>query len=189
MLLTAQSCVESTTTVTKPSLNLQMVQINTNLNFNFQNGMALARNSPVDLNNLNWTWLKSGSRHDALKEGQDFGVRFSLDYPIGSPALDNVILEITASSKKIPQLGIISSGYQFLEQNKTNIRDEEVNVYKYSFGQLKDGTQQWIILGGQVGTIGFSTDTTTPIIVKLLKENGEQIVRGDVTINIVANVN
>ena len=186
VLVTGQTCDRDTTTIAKPSLSVQMVQVNNYINFNFDAGKALDRGSQVDVNNINWSWLVRDKGVRSLKENTHFGARFLLEYPQGQAIRENVVLVLIVSSKKIPELGIITEGYNFIEKVKATIREEEVDIYKYDYGALRPGNRD-IIIGGKTGTIGIDTEDKTPIIIRLIDDSDINNHFLQDTVNIIIN--
>lgn len=176
ILVIGQGCVNNGEEQPQATLSVKLVQMVGPTTWVVANGII-----PIDLNNINWSWMKEREVTGSIRENSDFVTRFEMDYPIGLPTKDNVTLVIATSSNKIPQLGIITSGYKFIDKGKGTIRDEEVDVYNYEYGQLKEGAHQSIIIGGTTGSLGTSLEDRK-IIYVYIKEGVEPVMTGSVEV-------
>ncbi len=172
-------CESTATQEVKATLNVKLVQAITPTTFIVVDGVF-----PLDLGNVNNSWIKEKESISKIKEGDAFIARFDLNYPAGLPVYDNVDLMIETASDKISNIGIISKGYSFKDNEKSELYGKETNVYKYDFGKLRGELRQSIIFGGKTGTIGTALELKEPIYVYLKDSNGNDILKSRVDIGV-----
>lgn len=164
---------------TKAELNVKLVHILSPTDYVVVEGMV-----PIDLTNMTNSWIKTDTGINRIKENSSFVSRFELKYPMGLPAYNDVNLLIKASSRKIEGIGIVNQGYNFKGIEPGTLLNEEVNVYKYQFAQIKEGDTMNIIFAGKTKSIGTSVEDKTPIFVSLTTQDGANIASGNVEITI-----
>jgi len=164
--------------IKNPKLEVELVQPTLTGGYIKVKGLA-----DLDLSNINNTWVTKNTGISLIKQNSEFVTRFKLDYPNGNPPKNNVSLVIKTNTQKIPQLGLVTRGYDFIASETETIQGDEFTKYVYSYGSLKEGTTHDIIFVAQSGSIGSDLEAITPIYVSLENEAGK-ILGGSVDIKI-----
>ncbi len=176
ILILITGCIDGV--IKNPKLEVELVQPTPTGGYIKVKGMA-----DLDLSNVNNTWVTKKIGISPIKQDSEFVTRFKLYYPNGNPPKNNVSLVIKTNTQKIPQLGMVTGGYNFIDSETETIQGDEFTKYVYSYGSLKEGTTNDIIFVAQSGSIGSDLEAITPIYVSLEDGKGK-IVGGSVDIKI-----